>query len=501
MNTRLVILLSTTLILFSCGGGDNSNDTNSVNPSSTVSVSGSVVSYTTGLGIVGATVSSGTSTSTSDEDGNFILTGVTKSDRISVYANANGHSEQASITNVNADITGIRLALLSVDHSDSFNPTQDQNITVAGSNGGVDIMANTLVLADGSLPAGNVDVNITLIDPSIDSSVMPGDFLENTDPSTPPASIESFGAITVTFSDSNGEELNLSSGNIATVRIPVASNVTTPPTSIPLFYFDSDSGYWIEEGVAYLDTSGTFYSGEVAHFTTWNADRVYERITINGCIEDTEGNPVSGAWITSEGINYNGSASSASDASGNFSVYAKTDAKVIVSGVLAGVASNSNEVSTTTSNITMGSCLVLAETSLTVKLSWGVNPRDLDTHFVTPTGNRIYFARKGSLNSSPYIALDVDDTSSYGPEILSATRLEEEGTYTYYVHHYSGSSSITNSPARVELNQAGSVRVFTPPAGQQIGDRYWIVFSLNVDSLGSVTSINTINSWSSSRPF
>ena len=496
MKIKFLGLLFLTIALSACGGGGDDNE----GPSPTVSISGSVVSYTTGLGVVGATVSSGTSSSVSDADGNFTLTNITKSDRVSVYANSNGHSEQATITNVNTDITGVRIALLSVDHSDNLNPTQDQNITVTGSNGGVDITANTLVLADGSLPNGNIDVNITLIDPSIDASVMPGDFLENTDPSTPPASIESFGAITVTFSDSNGEELNLAAGEVATVRIPVASNIVTPPPSIPLFYFDRNSGYWIEEGTAYLDNSGTFYSGTVSHFTTWNADRVYDRISINGCIENSSGNPIVGAWVTADGVDYNGSASSASDTLGNFSVYAKSSATVIVNATLSGASSSSGVVSTTTSDFIMNSCLILADASLSVTLTWGVDPRDLDTHFVTPTGTRIYYGNQGSLNVPPFIALDVDDVSSYGPEIISATSLEEAGTYTYYVHHFSGSSSITNSPARVELNVAGSIRVFTPPSGQQLSDNYWIVFSLDVDSQGSITSINTINSWSSSAP-
>ena len=64
---------------------------------------------------------------------------------------------------------------------------------------------------------------------------------------------------------------------------------------------------------------------------------------------------------------------------------------------------------------------------LRLTLTWGENPRDLDSHLWTPSieGSpyHVYFGSKGSENSRPYAQLDVDDVSSYGPENITIKRL------------------------------------------------------------------------------
>jgi len=57
-------------------------------------------------------------------------------------------------------------------------------------------------------------------------------------------------------------------------------------------------------------------------------------------------------------------------------------------------------------------------------LTWGYLPKDLDSHLFTPNEQHIYFAQK-----APYLAganLDVDDTTSYGPETTTITELQQD---------------------------------------------------------------------------
>lgn len=90
--------------------------------------------------------------------------------------------------------------------------------------------------------------------------------------------------------------------------------------------------------------------------------------------------------------------------------------------------------------------------------------------------------------------LDVDDTSSYGPETITIVE-NIYGAYTYAVHNYSNRSS-SNSTA---LSFSGAVvRVFIGSTQvaeyhvptDQVGT-YWTVFQ--IDSSGRIMPINTVS--------
>lgn len=58
-----------------------------------------------------------------------------------------------------------------------------------------------------------------------------------------------------------------------------------PPPTIPLWYFDDESGLWVEEGIATLQ--GDVYVGEVGHFSWHNLDVPAERVSISGKVTDS----------------------------------------------------------------------------------------------------------------------------------------------------------------------------------------------------------------------
>ena len=142
---------------------------------------------------------------------------------------------------------------------------------------------------------------------------------------------------------------------------------------------------------------------------------------------------------------------------------------------------------------------VLSGDEIRIVLTWGQTPRDLDSHLIgnTPSGSgfNVYYGDKVySYNGKEMANLDVDDTTSYGPETV--TILESiEGVYTYAVHDYTnGGSSSSNamsfSGATVKV-YIGSDQVaeFNVPT-DQVGV-WWNVF--NIDSNGNIMPINTIS--------
>ena len=91
-----------------------------------------------------------------------------------------------------------------------------------------------------------------------------------------------------------------------------------------------------------------------------------------------------------------------------------------------------------------------------IVLKWGEYPRDLDSHLVGPTSDgskfHTYFSKKGYYEDDIKIAdLDLDDTSSYGPETTTIYN-PISGKYQFYVHDYSNRASDDS----LELSKSGA---------------------------------------------
>ena len=423
--------------------------------------------------------------------------------RMSISADAEGAGEQSAIITSAADDQEIstNILLLPANETLTFAAADGGNLE-AGGVAVVDIPGAAFELADGTSYSGDVEAEITLIDPSSDPGVMPGDYTSINETTGVISQIESYGAVNITFASADGDDLELASGESATIRIPVANGASNPPATIPLFYYDDSLGRWVEEGEATLTTSNgiAVYEGSVNHFTTWNADFLYESINIEGCVEDTAGNPVTNTEILTRGSDYIGTASTRTDSNGDFVIAARPSSRVFLSAT-SGTQSRTITVNTGAADEIIENCLVVDEAASTVTLSWGQNPRDLDTHFFGPADEtatslfHVYYINKSEDVGDSTIYLDVDDTSSYGPEILTIPNFPYAGTYRYSIYHFSGSSNIQASPARVELNLNGQISIFGPPAGTPTG--CWTVFDLVVGTGGDVTVVPK-NVWEAS---
>lgn len=134
----------------------------------------------------------------------------------------------------------------------------------------------------------------------------------------------------------------------------------------------------------------------------------------------------------------------------------------------------------------------LASGQLRAILTWGEDPRDLDSHLWLPTANpyHVLWTDRGDCSVFPFACLDVDDTSGFGPETLTISE-REDGTYVYAVYLYNGEGTINTSQAKVQVyNNSGLVQEFTPPSTGN--GRWWHVFNVN-GSTGVLTPVNTIS--------
>jgi uncharacterized protein YfaP (DUF2135 family) len=98
-----------------------------------------------------------------------------------------------------------------------------------------------------------------------------------------------------------------------------------------------------------------------------------------------------------------------------------------------------------------------------IVLNWGANPADLDSHLMY-SGNHVYFENKQGEEAN----LDVDDTTSYGPETITIERKRDGQRYVYAVHDYSNREN-TNAMA---LSKSGA-KVFVY-VGQTLVRTYYV---------------------------
>lgn len=438
-------------------------------------------------------------TALTDENGTFRIEGLGISARFVLNAQRDGFAARSEIFSNSAEQPNVEHSalVLSAHYSNSFSANSVASLIVDEQTL-IELPANAFVTEGGNPASGTITPSLTIIDPSGDAGVMPGSY-QARDPETGEISlIESFGALDASFRDAAGNLLQLAPGTSATISIPVASRITTEtaPATIPLFYFDDARGFWVEEGEATLVQEGGqyFYRGTVTHFTTWNADRVYETVNLRGCVRDSSNKPLANARIIASGRDYIGQSTGYSDSTGAFVLPVRMGSSILLTSI-SGSQSDTVVIHSGSGDSIIETCLQLAESSATITLTWGENPRDLDSHWFVPDADadmehQIYFSNKTEEVNGVVFDLDVDDTSSFGPEVVTVPDFPHAGTYRYVVRLFSGTGSIASSPARVELNLRGRIHVFSPALAS--GDNtkeYWHVFNIQVDASGNAAVV------------
>jgi hypothetical protein len=465
---------------------------------------------TSGYSLSNVTVSIGGKTGTTNAQGWFSISNISPGNTQVVKFSKTGYASTYQVTNIIQGLSSfVKPALKPVDKTETFDATQGATITNSADGSYVKFDANAFSTRLGALFSGMASVSLTSFDPSDenDANAFPGEYIGQAANDTV-GSLKSFGFMDVVVTDQNGEELELASGKNASISIQVPSVMQSDAAAMgtcPLWYFDNSTGMWLEEGQGTYNASSESFVGNVSHFSTWNYDIMYPRAFISGRVVDSNGVPVQGAQVKCWGIGwYMQRWASGETATNDNGVFTKIPVEVGVtfkyqaskggheSAILqAGPLAKNQEFN-------VGD-IILDAPLIQITLTWGANPRDLDSHLAANLTSgitlHVYYSDKGSLTTAPYANLDTDERYSYGPEIVSISKLQP-GTYRYSVRHFTGNGTISTSEAEVNVVVPGvGIYRYTPSGTQSSGTDIWRVFDIVIDSSGKVTAVNTINNY------
>lgn len=185
---------------------------------------------------------------------------------------------------------------------------------------------------------------------------------------------------------------------------------------------------------------------------------------------------------------------------GNYTLVATAD-DFIESAMNVAIVSGeytSQRISLTPENVEMDGAY------LTIVLTWGETPYDLDSHLIGPRSDNgtdifhVYYSDKSAWeNYEDMLAnLDLDDTSSYGPETTTIVKLHTGLQYSYYVHDYTNrydnqSTKLSASGAKVRVYESNRlIEEFNVPVG--VGGTLWHVFDYDA-ATNRITPVNTMS--------
>ena len=134
---------------------------------------------------------------------------------------------------------------------------------------------------------------------------------------------------------------------------------------------------------------------------------------------------------------------------------------------------------------------------LRIVLTWGEEPWDLDSHLACYSSDKPYHIWFGQTDfeGNSVGNLDVDDTSSYGPETITVRNVKADEKFSYFVHDYTNSySEVANemslSGAKVQVYLEGkNIATYTIPTNQP--GTLWHVFDFD-GATKTIKSVNTL---------
>ena len=248
------------------------------------------------LPVAGANIIIGASSAVTDENGVFIIEGATVNEKFAyIKASKSGYINGSRTVIPTTGTNNITIMLL---EQNAVGTTNSGEVKTIASNGASVTLNGAYVKEDGSNYSGAVKVHLHHLNPIDEnmSNQMPGMlYAENSDGEE--RMLQTLGMLSVELKGSAGEDLNISTGSSAEITIPLdPSLLPIAPSTIPLWYFDEENGYWKEEGEAVL--TGTNYVGTVTHFSFWNCDIPAEAVRFNVSVTDDADVPLVFSHVT-----------------------------------------------------------------------------------------------------------------------------------------------------------------------------------------------------------
>lgn len=248
--------------------------------------------------VAGATVRSGTNTTTTDRYGVFQFRNIHLSKANgTVSVEKNGYFKSyRSFESVEGRINNVRIKMLPKSNNGTIDAAAGGNVTLA-SGAKVQLPANGVTDAAGNAYTGNVNVAMTWIDPSsadLPFTVM-GD-LRGVLTNGAERGLSTFGMIGVELTGATGQPLKIAAGKTADLSFPIpASLIAAAPDSIDLWHFDEATARWKQEGKA--GKNGNMYMAKVSHFSFWNCDAPFPLIDLCMSFKDDHGAPLNNVQV------------------------------------------------------------------------------------------------------------------------------------------------------------------------------------------------------------
>jgi hypothetical protein len=276
----------------------------------TASVAGRVTNEM-GDPVTGATVKAGTSFTTTDINGEFVLTNAQLIDKAAyVTVTKAGYFDGSRTFMARQGLKHfVEIQLMPKIEAGSINGASGGTINL-GNGSAITLPANSVVVqSSGAAYTGAVKVSMAWIDPTSKDLLrqMPGD-LRGTDANNTEVGMESYGMMGVELNGTSGEKLQIAAGKKATLKFPLPSSIQgAAPATIALWSFNETTGLWKQEGTA--TKTGSSYIADVAHFSWWNCDMpITTAAYFTATFVDQNGQPLTGYHVAvyRAGGNYSG---------------------------------------------------------------------------------------------------------------------------------------------------------------------------------------------------
>jgi hypothetical protein len=328
MKISSVILFSALIVFIGCqkgtngggnGGGNNGGTGNNLSEPNpvTATVTGLIVNEND-LPLAGASVKSGTNSATTDSRGYFTFKNIGL-DKFTAMVNVNMNGYFTAYRNFSARADGVHFVKIKL-----IRKTLTATVTAAAggsinlANGSQVILqpASVIVKATGQPYTGTVNVYSAYIDPTAAdiSATVPGSFT-GIDAANQRTILQSFGMLAVDLQGSAGEALQIAANKTAKLKFTIPASLTSnAPATIPLWSINETTGIWQEEKSA--TKNGSFYEGDVSHFSFWNCDAPTYTIKFQMTLKTPAGAPLKNTQVRITRLNGRGSSYGYTDSLG-----------------------------------------------------------------------------------------------------------------------------------------------------------------------------------------
>lgn len=239
--------------------------------------------------IVGVTIKIGSATAQTDNNGVFMIKNASVYERFAyITATKTGFVNGSKSLVPTSGTNNIKIMLLPSTVTSTINTGSASNVNLP--NGTKIIFDGNFKTDAGTAYNGAVNLIVNHLDPA-DANLnakMPGMLFAQA-ASGDAKLLETYGMVNVQLVGSSNQKLQ--PATTAQIEFAItASQQAMAPNTIPLWHFDENLGYWIEDGLA--TKTGNKYIGSVKHFSWWNVDVPIPTIALSLNIVDINNNPI-----------------------------------------------------------------------------------------------------------------------------------------------------------------------------------------------------------------